>query len=88
MLKVRAVFSDVGLRRLSETDHPIVARDAETNIHLCYRSDAQAGWKLTLTGGALGNHAVSVGCDVADVNLVTMLLLDGTKFSGPSPKSW
>ncbi len=77
-IKVRQIFSHHALARL-EYDEPVAAHDAETGIHLHYRFEHHCGGRLHLSGGQLGHCRLNVGCDQADLNIVSTILLAGIR---------
>jgi hypothetical protein len=83
-IKARAVFSDAARVCFQISDQPIRSYDTETGVSLTYRFETHAGGVLRLSGGALMDQSVSVACDIADLNLIATLLVDGIKLSVPS----
>jgi hypothetical protein len=77
-IKARQIFSDAALARL-EYDEPVMARDRDTGIELHFRFEHLVGGRLRLSGGALGDHTLSIGCDDHDVNTLATIVLDGLK---------
>lgn len=76
--KARPIFSEAALSRL-DCDEPIAATDPVTGVDLSYRFEPGIGGTLRLTGGAIGERTLTLGCDEADLELVARLLLDGLK---------
>lgn len=77
-IKVRQIFSAWALARL-EHDEPVMTQDRDTGIELHYRFEHPVGGRLRLSGGTLGDHVLSIGCDGDDLNTVATIVLDGLK---------
>lgn len=81
----RAVFPHAARVAFHETDQPLRAHDPTTGVDLTYRFEPGIGGVLRLTGGAIGDRTLTLGCDEADLESVAGLLLEGLQARGQKP---
>ncbi len=84
----RAVFPHAARVAFHEGDQPLITHDPTTGVDLSYRFEPGMGGVLRLTGGAIGDRTLTLGCDEADLESVAGLLLEGLRARGlrPAPR--
>lgn len=84
----RAVFPHAARVAFHDGDQPLIAHDPTTGVDLTYRFEPHVGGTLRLTGGAIGERTLTLGCDETDLESVAGLLLEGLQARGllPGPR--